>query len=350
MARLDYTVRGRRALSRAFTLVELLVVIAIIGILVALLLPAVQAAREAARRAQCINHLKQIGVGFLTHESTHKILPCAGWSPWSVGDPLIGVGREQPGGWMYQILPHIEEQAVYDLTGDGDKLTVTKAQRDNSIKLQESAVAVFNCPTRRVAKAYSYRLPNSWTPHNGARAAQVARGDYAANSGDGAEGPAFWVEETQKFEDRLEWWTVQYSNIDGHQWPPFNGQSGVNYLGAEIKFQHITDGTSKTYMVGEKYMNPDAYDSDGTIDGGDNHSCYQGFDWDVNRWATDDWVPTQDTPGLDAYQSFGSAHSGVWNVVMCDGSVQAVGYDIDVQVHKDMANRGIYTGNRVSTN
>src|SRR3954454_5827014 len=68
----------RKRKRGAFTLVELLVVIAIIGILVALLLPAVQAAREAARRAQCLNHLKKIGVGFLNHESAKKILPGAG--------------------------------------------------------------------------------------------------------------------------------------------------------------------------------------------------------------------------------------------------------------------------------
>jgi hypothetical protein len=76
-------------------------------------LPAIQAAREAARRSQCINHLKQIGVGFLTHEGTHRFLPCSGWSPWVVGDPLLGAGREQPGGWMYQILPYIEDSPAY---------------------------------------------------------------------------------------------------------------------------------------------------------------------------------------------------------------------------------------------
>ena len=135
--------------SRTFTLVELLVVIAIIGILVSLLLPAIQAAREAARREQCINNLKQIGVGFMNHEATHRFFPCAGWNAWYLGDPQLGAGREQPGGWVYQILPFIEEQAIYDLTDDGDRLTVTAAQKRRSLDLQKSPISVFNCPSRR---------------------------------------------------------------------------------------------------------------------------------------------------------------------------------------------------------
>src|SRR5262245_56637338 len=111
MSRLSIVRRTRPA----FTLVELLVVIAIIGVLVALLLPAVQAAREAARRMQCQNNLKQFGLAFQNHHDQIKHLPTDGWGFNYVGDPDMGFGTEQPGGWTFNILPYCEQKTVYDI-------------------------------------------------------------------------------------------------------------------------------------------------------------------------------------------------------------------------------------------
>jgi len=332
----------------AFTLVELLVVIAIIGILVALLLPAVQAAREAARRIQCNNHLKQIGLGFLNHESTRKILPGAGWSPWFVGDPLWGAGRKQPGGWMYQILPYIEEQALYDLPGDGNKTVVTPQQKAQAIQMQMTPVSFFNCPSRRPAKQSASNQGANWDPVNGGPITIVARGDYAANAGHsdlgkwqikGQETPDLDTDDEYLSNPPFEWAFPSYINPEPVvKWPDLKMQSGICFFGMEIKLKHITDGTTSTYMVGEKHMNPDCYDSDGTCDGGDNHSYFSGYDWDLNRWA--DELPLRDRSGGDLYTRFGSVHTSAWHAVMCDGAVRSFTYDIDALVHRHLSNRG----------
>src|SRR6187431_638694 len=121
---------GRRVPRLAFTLVELLVVIAIIGVLVALLLPAVQAARESARRMQCQNHLKQFGLAFHSHADTFSHLPTGGWG-WSyVGDPDEGFAEKQPGGWLYNILPFIEQKALREIgAGTPGTLKLTELKR-----------------------------------------------------------------------------------------------------------------------------------------------------------------------------------------------------------------------------
>src|SRR4051794_28849189 len=133
--------------SRGFTLVELLVVIAIIGILVALLLPAIQAAREAARRSQCQNHMKQLGLGTLNYESSQKKLPpCM----YAALDSSKG-GRPVPvtHSTMQFLLPYMEETAVsaqWDMKKPWDDQTGGPTAVNN-LSLSNTKVPVFRCPT-----------------------------------------------------------------------------------------------------------------------------------------------------------------------------------------------------------
>jgi prepilin-type N-terminal cleavage/methylation domain-containing protein len=126
-----------------FTLVELLVVIAIIGILVALLLPAVQAAREAARRSECTNNLKQIGVALHNYHDTHKMFP-PGWIP-QTGMP--GGGSGYAWGWGTAILPFMEQASLPDQIQYG-KITIYAAAGDPAIlPLMQTPIAPYRCPS-----------------------------------------------------------------------------------------------------------------------------------------------------------------------------------------------------------
>ena len=306
---------------RGFTLVELLVVITIIGILISLLLPAVQAAREAARRMQCENNLKQLGLAMLTHEQAYGFLPSGGWGYWWTGDPDGGTGVTQPGGWSYCILPYIEQQALHDLGSDGvcTRNTASKTQRDSAVIRDQTPITVFNCPSRRANAVYP--RPKNRSYQNSGSLPSAAGLDYCANAGD----------------------TINYSYSWSPGSPAWDG-GGVSFAGGIVTMAHIRDGTSNTFLLGEKYISPDDYD-DG-LDQGDDQGLYEGHSVDTYRWCTYDassssttYPPQQDQTGVSHYWSFGSAHAGACNFAFCDGSVHQISYSIDPQTASWLANR-----------
>jgi len=319
------TTGKRNSFSRphhGFTLVELLVVIAIIGILVALLLPAIQAAREAARRAQCINNLKQIGIAFQNHHSTHNRLPPGGWGWKWTADPDKGTGMEQPGGWTYALLPFIEQQNIYSLGTDGNPDVITEDQKAGAAQRDQSPISLFVCPSRRNAQLYSLSKRYPYRQLNSLQSiTEIARCDYAACVGDG----------------RVEFsFPRSNSAVTNFVWNKNAEKSnGICYQRSVIDFSRVTDGTSNTYMVGEKFLNPFSYE-DGS-DFTDAESIYAGNNDDVLR--STQLVPLQDNLDLGFNDRFGSAHPGIWHVVLCDSSVRGIRYEIDLEVHRALGVR-----------
>jgi hypothetical protein len=133
----------------------------------------------------------------------------------------------------------------------------------------------------------------------------------------------------------------------GYVWPDNSGRStrtdrtddldGVVFKLSEVGVRQIEDGTTKTYLIGEKYVDPLHY-TDG-FDYVDTESLYTGGNDDNLRTAHPNFPPTPDIPGLVNWKSFGSAHPGIWQVVMCDGSVQTMTYDLERQVHCQNSSR-----------
>jgi type II secretory pathway pseudopilin PulG len=234
-------------------------VIAIIGVLVSLLLPAVQAAREAARRTQCVNHLKQIGLAFQNHHDSQGFLPSGGWGWFWVGDPDRGAGENQPGGWIYHMLPYMEQQQLHGLGGDGQPEVVTAAQRAGTVTAMKTPISAMNCPSRRPASLYAH--PNNTYIVNGGTADMTARTDYAANGG---EAPVFWGDAGAQ--------PTSYADAQAGKFVKADiiaKSTGISYQRSEIKLKQITDGTTQTYLVGEKYRNPDHYETG--LDNSDDH-------------------------------------------------------------------------------
>ena len=310
-----------------FTLVELLIVIGIICCLMALLLPAVQAAREAARRMSCQSNLKQIGLAVMAHEKATGRLPTGGWGWRWMGDPDRGTNKRQPGGWIYNILPYIDQQEIHDL---GLGLS-WEEKKTTALKMQSLPVPGFNCPSRRGIGPFHHPGGDDGAAFNSDGAPEVdARNDYAANAGDFFR---YYGTGPESYKDK------------DFKWPNTAPATGICFLRSEVRIRDVRDGVSNTYLVGEKYIDAAEYESGVSL--GDDCSMYFGEDRDTIRWTArdsevnphDPWTPLRDQPGRTADRRFGSCHESVWHAVFCDGAVHAISFDVDPEIHRRLGNR-----------
>lgn len=306
---------GRRH-NPGFTLVEMLVSIAVIGLLMALLLPAVQMARESARRSQCRNNLKQLSLAVHNHEETFRVYPSDGWGWKWIGDPNRGTGVNQPGGWIYQILPFIERSDLRQIGQGASDPTL----RFDLAQLAQSKLKLARCPSRPSADLCPRDPLIIWV--NAELTSTLSRSDYAGNGGDFfpgiAEGPSSLAE----------------GDSSTYSWPDMTKVTGVFYQRSAIRQAEITDGTTNTYMLGEKHVAIPFYQTYG--DNGYDQSIASGDDWDLIRWTADAPLPDDKTV---LPEILGSAHSGGFHMAFCDGSVRTISYSIDSTVHRQLGNR-----------
>jgi prepilin-type N-terminal cleavage/methylation domain-containing protein/prepilin-type processing-associated H-X9-DG protein len=275
------------SLKTGFTLVELLVVIAIIGTLVGLLLPAVQAARESARQSACTNHLKQIGLAIHNYTDARRSLPLGSNLPTTYADNAYGHS------FVVFILPFLEEQSLYD----GFRLTLrydVSPNRENSLK---STVQALLCPSSQVRLAPASELGTaaSTTHYVGIMGPNDFTNVYARETA--ADGSSFGRTAIQ----------------------------GVLLRNRPVALKDITDGLSKTLLVGELSWN--------------NANAHRVWNKGCNHWSNNNAACSgikNIRYGFRSYRydfsggnaafndvSLGSEHPGGTMVLFCDGSVRA---------------------------
>jgi prepilin-type N-terminal cleavage/methylation domain-containing protein/prepilin-type processing-associated H-X9-DG protein len=325
--------------SKAFTLVELLVVIAIIGILVALLLPAIQAAREAARRAQCQNRIRQIAIACLNHHDTKKCFPAATiMYPY----PSKGDGYRTYWGYLVQVLPFMEEQALID------RIDLKRHWQDepNLTLLYETQVPFLRCPSQSDQEVTFTDPPGS----GGRTELSNLRAHYMAVMGAKVKCP---TPKTDPYPDNT-YTMVGGSGDCGSGGVAANGvinnvKTSGQFHPSKIKMKDVTDGSSHTFMIGEIswMVGPQRIWAIGSATAPQNDTPYS-FNYSAkNVMSALNFAYRADvdagqqpcTPCENNDLSFGSLHPGGAHFALCDGSVQFIREEIPIQTLRALASR-----------
>ncbi|HMO83404.1 MAG TPA: DUF1559 domain-containing protein, partial [Lacipirellulaceae bacterium] len=222
-----------------------------------------------------------------------------------VGDADGGFAEKQSGGWVFNVLPFIEQGAIRQL---GAGMSAADKRRIHAQR-ESMAIPIMHCPSRRSARAYTPNL--AATNVLRAEITGQARTDYAANYGNSIQEPATAGQVTFVPADPILSVTCAAGN------PPrcydMTRITGVSFKQSRISKARISDGTSNTYMLGEKYMNVDYYENG--LDTGDDWSMYSGQQDDIYRETF--LAPLPDYPGLTQDRRFGSAHPAGLHFALC---------------------------------
>lgn len=328
-----------------FTLVELLVVIAIIGILVALLLPAVQSAREAARRVECQNQLKQIGLALHNYHDSQGSLPFGDfWSP-------AKEGGNANASWLVKILPQIEQPALYDqIDFDHSMKTLNPRIGVLNFDIAKTDMDEFQCPSNEFADELLNE--ENWGGPN----EKISQVDYASSIGDYQSIPGTILNDAGQGmpsgadDDRD--CRPDYPFFGNKFYRPGVDRCGQNPIfptpqqlrgvigrnSWSASFKHITDGTSKTFAVGEcigafSVLQNFATQSFATTAHPVNSGNYELLQGGPSAW------PTTTNPQWGLSAVFRSLHPGGAQFVLCDGSVTFIEENIDHITYMAFASR-----------
>ena len=289
----------------AFTLVELLVVIAIIGILVALLLPAIQMARESARRAECSNNLKQIGLGLHMYHDTFRQLP-PGWQAFDPGTGQPHWFGEPGWSWAARILPYMEQTALY---ADRIHLHLPITHPSNA-EARETPIKIYRCPSDIGQDTFVLGSGNPPAPYVGSGGGfapvRLATGNYVGVFG-----------------------TEEFHHVCP---PPLRCEGdGTFFLNRGVRFADILDGLSTTLVVGERCSKRAPSTWVGMVTGGEHAPAR------ICGVAT--YPPNSEIEPEHYFHNFSSLHPGGTQFLAADGSVKLLNESIDQQTYHALCTR-----------